>query len=40
MSLAIPDQRQFTLRGPGLLLLASGIALVVLALSRWDPRAH
>lgn len=37
MSVVIPDQRQFTLRRPGLLLLISGIALVVLALSRWDP---
>ena len=31
-----PDQRQFTISRPGLLLLTSGLALVVLALSRWD----
>jgi hypothetical protein len=35
--MAIPDQRQFMIGRQGLLLLAGGIALVVLALSRWDP---
>lgn len=31
-----PDQRQFMISRPGLLLLTAGIALVALALSRWD----
>ena len=35
--MAIPDQRPFLISRPGLLLLSGGIALVVLALSRWDP---
>jgi len=37
ISVVIPDQRQFTISKPGLLLVTGGIALVVLALSRWDP---
>lgn len=35
--MAIPDQRQFISRPGRLMLLTGGIALVVLALSRWDP---
>jgi hypothetical protein len=33
----IPDQRQFRLSRTGLLLLTGGLALGVVALSRWDP---
>ena len=35
--MAIPDQRQFRISRKSLLILTGGIALVVLALSRWDP---
>lgn len=35
--MAIPDQRQFRFCRKGILPLTGGIALVVLALSRWDP---
>lgn len=34
--MAIPDQRQFNINRWDLLLLTGGIALVVLAISRWD----
>lgn len=35
-SVAIPDQRSFMSSRKGLLLLTGGIALLVVALSRWD----
>ena len=37
ISVASPNLRTFAISRPGLLLITSGIALVAVALSRWDP---